>query len=72
MAGHQGLSQDSSMSDADREKITKAGGKASGGNTTSHSTGSTASSDGTITNKSGGGALDKDAQKRGGENSHRS
>lgn len=62
-----GLGSDN-MSQQDKDKIHSMGGQAShtGGNTKSSST----SNSGTTTNSQGGGALDKDAQKRGGQNSH--
>jgi len=69
MAGNQGLGSDN-MDDKTKDKIHSMGGKAS------HSSDNTSNSDtsgsGTITNKSGGGAIDKEAQRRGGQNSNRS
>ena len=66
-----GLGSDN-MSQADKAKIHSMGGKAShGGGNTGQSSSSTGSGS-TITNHSGGGALDKDAQRKGGKNSHRS
>jgi hypothetical protein len=66
MAGNnQGLGSDS-MSQADKDKIHSMGGKAS------HSAQDTNMNSGeVITNKSGGGALDKEAQRKGGQSSRR-
>lgn len=50
------------MSEEDKNKIPSMGGQASQG-------GNTSSSDVT-TNRSGGGRLDKNAQRKGGKNSH--
>jgi len=73
MAGNQGLGSDN-MSQADKDKIHSAGGKAShstGNTSSSSSTRSTGtSSRGTTTNKTGGG-ITKDDQRRGGQNSHK-
>lgn len=66
MAGSQGLSPKSGMSDKDRKKVHKMGGEASGSR--NHTTGR---KDDVITNHAGGGALDKDAQRKGGHNSHK-
>jgi hypothetical protein len=55
MAGNQGLSNNSNMSDEDRERIHAEGGKATGG------------SNRVITNKSGGGHLTKKDQRKGGQ-----
>ncbi|HEX8183050.1 MAG TPA: hypothetical protein VF575_05620 [Candidatus Saccharimonadales bacterium] len=66
--GNQGLGSDN-MSQTDKDKIHSMGGKASGGNNSrSASTGSS----NVTKNSSGGGGIDKDAQKRGGQNSRRS
>jgi hypothetical protein len=64
MAGNQGLSPNSDMSDKDREKVHKMGGEASG------SRSQTTGKNDVITNNAGGGALDKAAQKKGGRSSH--
>jgi hypothetical protein len=61
--GNQGLGSDN-MSQADKDKIHSMGGKASNAS-------SSATSSSTTTNKAGGGGLDKEAQKRGGQNSRR-
>lgn len=61
--GNQGLGSDN-MSQADKDKIHAMGGKASGG-TAAHNTGTTANR-GTITNKTGGGRLTKEDQRKGG------
>jgi hypothetical protein len=65
MAGNQGLSQDSSMSDETRDRIHSEGGKASRSTSSS-----TSSSSGAITNKSGGGHLTPKDQSKGGKHSH--
>jgi hypothetical protein len=61
MAGNQGLGSDN-MSQSDKDKIHSMGGKAS------HSTGNSSStgSKDVITNKSGGGRLTKEDQRKGG------
>lgn len=65
MAGSQGLSPKSDMSDKDRKKVHKLGGEASG------SRNQTTGKKDVTTNHAGGGALDKDAQRKGGQNSHK-
>jgi hypothetical protein len=63
MADNQGLGSDN-MSQADKDKIHSMGGKASHSTSNSGSTGSK----NTITNKSGGGRLTKEDQRKGGRN----
>lgn len=65
-----GLGSDN-MSQQDKDKIHSMGGQAShsGGNTTQSSSTNKSS---TTTNSKGGGGLDKDAQRKGGQNSSRS
>ena len=60
------------MSEQEKDKIHSMGGQASHSGGRNASASKSNSSSGTITNKSGGGGLDKDAQRRGGQNSHRS
>lgn len=64
MAGNQGLGSDN-MDDKTKQKIHSMGGKASrSGNA------GTNRSEEITTNRSGGGALEKEAQRKGGRNSH--
>lgn len=62
MTSNRGLGSDN-MSQEDKDKIHKMGGEAS------HNSGNTSNSNVT-TNRSGGGRLDKEAQRKGGEHSH--
>lgn len=62
MAGNQGLGSDN-MDDKTKDKIHSMGGKAS------HATDTTISRSSTTSNSKGGGAINKDAQRKGGRNS---